>query len=206
MKNKNYGILASIDWNSNQWKDYPTKEDLSNSKFGFVEENKHTFTYLNFAHNERVGLKDGEYEALIPHFWSELPSAEKSEYVKVVFIKSKNYTLGNTYIVGLYAFPRFEKKNKYVKIQGREEKIDINLISKKEDILFLDNPVDISDESILKNILPSGKRAGKMSYNYLTSKNVKTILDLVRKENPDMMELKSINGIKSRLLKSLPTY
>jgi len=35
-KEENYGILASIDWNSNKWQDNPTPEDLRQSKFGNV--------------------------------------------------------------------------------------------------------------------------------------------------------------------------
>lgn len=205
MKNKHYGILASIDWNSNKWKQYPTEEDILNSNFSYVQENEHTFTYLNFAHKEYSGMREGEYEALIPHFWTDLPTPEKSKHVNVVFVKSKNYQDGKTYIVGLYAFPKFAKKQKQINTEERTERIDVNLISKTEDILLLDNPVDISDESILKHILPSGKKAGKMSYNYLTCDNVKRILDLLRASNPNMMELKSINGIKGRLLKSLPS-
>ena len=204
MKNKHFGILASIDWNSNNWKQYPTHEDLQNSNFGYVKEHNHTFSYLNFAHKDLPGLIDGEYEALIPHFWSDLPSPENCRYVKVVFIKSKNYHDGKTYIVGLYAFPKFIKRKKIVQLGDRVETIDVNLISKKEDILLLDTPLDITEEITLKNILPKGKKAGKMNYNYLTSENVKKILDLIRDDNSEMIELKSINGIKGRLLKVLP--
>jgi 5-methylcytosine-specific restriction protein A len=201
---KNFGILASIDWNSNKWKKYPTPEDIENSKFGYVKKENHTYTYLNFAHKELPGLKEGEYEALIPHFWSELPSIENRLFVNVVFIKSKNYIDGRTYIVGLYAFPRFENLMKNVNTLEKNEVIEVNLISRKEDILLLDNPVDITESSVIEQILPKGKKAGKMNYNYLTSDNVKKILDLLRHANPEMIELKSINGIKARLLKVLP--
>ena len=203
MKNKNFGILASIDWNSNNWTKYPTQEDLDNSDFEYVKKHNHTFTYLNFAHKNIPGLIEGEYEALIPHFWSELPSPENSRYVNVVFIKSKNYHDGRTYIVGLYAFPKFVKKQKIVHREDRTETIDVNLISKKEDILLLNIPLDISEEKIILNILPKGKKEGKMKYNYLTGENVKKILDLIRDANPEMIELKSINGIKGRLLRGL---
>jgi hypothetical protein len=205
MRKTHFGILASIDWNSNNWEKYPTSEDIVNSDFTYVREHEHTFTYLNFGHKKYSGLSEGEYEALIPHFWSELPSKENSKYVNVVFIKSKNYNDKKTYIVGLYAFPRFEKKQKLVQSEDRVETIDINLISKKEDILLLEKFLDISDDEILKKILPQGKQEGKRKYNYLTSDNVRSILDLISASNPDMIELKSSSGIKYRLLKSLPS-
>jgi hypothetical protein len=204
MKNKHFGILASVDWNSNNWKKYPTQEDLQNSDFAYVKEHNHTFSYLNFAHKDYPGLHEGEYEALIPHFWSELPTPENSRFVNVVFIKSKNYHNARTYIVGLYAFPKFVRKQKLVQSEDRIETIDVNLISKKEDILLLNKPFDITEEKTLLQILPRGKKAGKMKYNYLTSGNVKKILDFIRDINPEMIELKSINGIKGRLLKVLP--
>lgn len=203
-KNNNYGILASVDWNSNNWKEYPTKEDLENSNFDYVKQNKNTHTHLNFAHKEVSGKNKDQYEALIPHFWSELPSEEKRKYVNVVFIKSKNYRDSKTYIVGLYAFPKFVREQKNINYKGRSEVIEVNIISKINDILLLENYVDITDSELINKILPKGKKAGKMNFNYLTSDNVKKILDLLRYQNPEMLELKSINGIKGRLLKSLP--
>ena len=203
-KNKNYGILASIDWNSNNWRDYPTNNDFENVDYEYVNEKKHTFTYLNFAHDLYNGIKIDEYEALIPHFWKNLPSYEESKNVIVVFIKSLNYKNKKTYIVGFYAFPRFEKLRKQVITNTRNEIIDVNLISQKKDIVYLESPVDISDEIVWKKILPNGKSPGKMKYNYLTNQNVKNILDIIRNQNNQMKELISINGIKKRILDSLP--
>jgi len=37
----NYGILASISWNSSDWAGNPTKDDLKSSKYDFVMENAH---------------------------------------------------------------------------------------------------------------------------------------------------------------------
>jgi len=203
-KKINYGILASIDWNSNRWKNYPTDDDLLNSSYDYVVQNNHTFTYLNFAFNEVPGLKEDQYEALIPHFWSEPPSIENRKYVNVIFVKSKNYLDNKTYIIGLYAFPEFIKERKNIDFNRRTEVIEVNIAAKKADILLLDNFVDITDSELLNKILPKGKKAGKMNFNYLTSDNVKKILDLLRNLNSGMIELNSINGIKARLLKSLP--
>lgn len=203
-KKINYGILASIDWNSNRWKNYPTDDDLLNSSYDYVLQNNHTFTYLNFAVDEVPGLKEDQYEAFIPFFWPEPPSIENRKYVNVIFVKSKNYLDNKTYIIGLYAFPEFIKQRKNINFNGRTEVIAVNIAAKKADILLLDNFVDITNSELINKILPKGKKAGKMNFNYLTSTNVKNILDLLRKQNPDMMELKLINGIKGRLLKSLP--
>lgn len=57
-KEENYGILASIDRNSNKWQDNPTSEDLSQSKFGNVIKTGKTFTSLNFAHKNFQILMD----------------------------------------------------------------------------------------------------------------------------------------------------
>lgn len=34
---KNYGILASLDWNSNQWQDAPTQSDIENTPYEWVK-------------------------------------------------------------------------------------------------------------------------------------------------------------------------
>jgi hypothetical protein len=45
-KNKiinNYGILASISWNSNKWADDPTGDDAKRSKYGYVKDNSYLY-------------------------------------------------------------------------------------------------------------------------------------------------------------------
>jgi len=90
MTEKNFGILASIDWNSNKWQDLATEEDLLNSNFGYVVENGLTFTSLNFAHDIYKSDENSFYRGLLPHLWSRMPDKEKSRYVQIVFIKSYN--------------------------------------------------------------------------------------------------------------------
>ena len=82
---KNYGILASLDWNSNKWQDLPTSEDLKNSKFSYVVEHKVSFTALNFAQDLYSPIEGDNYYGLVPHLWSKTLDKEKSKYVKAVF-------------------------------------------------------------------------------------------------------------------------
>jgi len=46
----NYGILASISWNSNKWADDPTEDDAKRSKYGHVMANSYMVESLNFGH------------------------------------------------------------------------------------------------------------------------------------------------------------
>ena len=49
-----FGILTSIDWNSNNWQDVPTEEDLLNSSFSFAIENEVTYTFMNFGFDNQL--------------------------------------------------------------------------------------------------------------------------------------------------------
>ena len=57
----NYGILASISWNSLKWSGPPTQEDLTNSKYEWVRENKFMHESLNFGHEIYPAEEDGYY-------------------------------------------------------------------------------------------------------------------------------------------------
>ena len=112
MKNKNFGILASIDWNSNNWSNIPTDSDINNSVYKFLRQNKYSYTFLNFGHNIYPTNENGYYQGLLPCLYTKSPNPQKVNMINVVFIFSKNWNDYKKYIVGLYAFPKFEKATK----------------------------------------------------------------------------------------------
>jgi hypothetical protein len=197
---KNFGILASIDWNSNEWKAAPTGEDLSNSNFGYVVENGLTYTSLNFAHEIYPPDSKGYYFGLLPQLWSRMPDKEKSRFVEVVFIKSQNWSNKANYIVGFYAFPQFEKCRKPSPLKDFKNEFELNVKAFPKDIHLLENKIDLNTHPDLKKFLPSGKELGKQGYNYLTRDNVFKILDALTLLNPAD---KKLSSIKLRLLQSI---
>jgi hypothetical protein len=200
MSVKNFGILASIDWNSNEWKAAPTAADLSNSNFGYVVENGLTYTSLNFAHEIYPPDSKGYYFGLLPQLWSRMPDKEKSRFVEVVFIKSQNWSNKANYLVGFYAFPQFEKCRKPSPLKDFTNEFELNVKAFPEDIHLLKNKIDLNTHPDLNKFLPSGKELGKQGYNYLTRDNVFKILDALTFLNPDD---KKLSGIKLRLLQSI---
>lgn len=199
MVEKNYGILASIDWNSNKWKDLPIPEDLAKSNFGYVIDNGLTFTSLNFGQEIYPTDKMGYYYGLLPQLWSKMPDKDRSRYVEVVFIKSQNWEDKQNYIVGMYAFPIFHRCNIPSPIPLFPNEFDVNVKALPKDIHLLKNYINLTDNTELKRFLPTGKELGKQGYNYLTKENVYNILDTMTKLNPNDRKL---SGIKLRLIKS----
>lgn len=200
MATKNFGILASVDWNSNKWKDLPTKSDLSNSNFGYVIENGITFTSLNFAHDVYPVDKNGFYWGLLPQLWSRMPDKEKSRYVEIVFIKSQNWLDKQNYIVGFYAFPNFQKNKISSPLNSFVADFELNIKALPRDIHLVDNYINLSSHPDLKKFLPKNKELGKQGYNYLTRENVFKILDTLTSLNPTD---KKLSGIKLRLITSI---
>jgi hypothetical protein len=200
MSRKNFGILASIDWNSNNWQAAPTADDLSNSKFGYVVENGLTYTSLNFAHEIYPVDSNGYYYGLLPQLWSRMPDKEKSRYVEVVFIKSQNWVDKVNYIVGFYAFPQFEKCRKPSPLMEYTNEFELNVKALPKDIHIVKNMINLNTHPDRKEFLPAGKEMGKQGYNYLTKGNVFKILDALTKLNSDD---KKLSGIKLRLLQSI---
>ena len=135
---KYYGILAAMDWNSRQWQAPATEDDLTNSLFGFVVDNGITYTSLNFAH-ELSGLgKEEYYSGLVPHFYKKTPDPKKFKDVQIVFLRSRDWDKGKTYIVGFYAFPSIVRSQKTV-INGNSEVIlKTNIQALVKDIHLLD--------------------------------------------------------------------
>ena len=106
---KNFGILASVDWNSNNWKEQPTEDDLNHPNFSAVLDDGFTHSSLNFAHEIYPPDDKGYYFGLLPQLWSKMPDKEKARYIEVVFIKALDWGDKQDYIVGFYAFPLFVK-------------------------------------------------------------------------------------------------
>ena len=200
MIERNFGILASIDWNSNKWHDKPTSEDLDKSNYGYVIEHGLTFTSLNFGQEIYPADSKGYYFGLLPQLWSRMPDQEKSRYVDVVFMKSQRWNDKQNYIVGLYAFPIFCKCKIPSPISSFPYDFEVNVKALPKDIHLLENYINLTSHPDLKMFLPTGKELGKQGYNYLTKANVFKILDAMTNLNPNDFKLKAI---KLRLLTSI---
>ena len=200
MIERNYGILTSIDWNSNTWKSVPTEEDLRNANYAYVKEHGYTHTCLNFGHEEYPTDDEGYYYGLLPQLWSRSPDSNKARYIEVVFIKSYNYRDNQNYIIGLYSFPEFTKCKRPSPIPEFPREFELNVKARPKDIHLLDNYVNLSSNPDFKKFLPEGKELGKQGYNYLAKANVYSILDAMTKLNPDDRKL---SGIKLRLITTI---
>ena len=193
---KNVGILASMSWNSNGWQNKATTEDIAKSNFDYVKENGWMHEDLNFGHTQYPLEANGTFIAYTPQF-NTLPSVEESKYVGIVFLKSFNYHKNKNFIVGCYAFPdigHFER--------NADEPYYIvynfgNIKTKPENIVAFTTPIEITDEICArKGYLPTGKKLGKMGYNYLEYNNVLKILD----EATRLSRNKKLDTIKFKFL------
>jgi 5-methylcytosine-specific restriction protein A len=84
MVKRNFGILASMSWNSNKWASPATKEDIAQSNYDYVKENGWMHEDLNFGYDVLPCEEDGTFIAYTPMF-NTFPSAEESRYVEIVF-------------------------------------------------------------------------------------------------------------------------
>lgn len=200
MIEKNFGMLAAVDWNSNHWQDLSTNDDLTNSNFGYVKEHNITFTCLNFAHEIYPSDAKGFYQGLLPQLWSRMPDKEKARYIKIAFIRSLNYHDGINYLVGFYAFPEFKKDKKISPLSSFPIDFEINIRALAKDIHLIENPINLTVHPELKKFLPKNKELGKQGYNYLTKANVFKIMDTLTALNPVDTRLHSIKG---RLITSI---
>lgn len=188
----NYGIIASISWNSNKWQDDPTERDLKVSKYDFVKENAHMHESLNFGHEIYPIEEDGFFIAYTPMF-NRLPKIENSAYVSIVFFISSDYQHDNRKcIVGFYGFPEidewFPREAEHEKFAGYDGG---NVKSLVENIIYLDNHVIINNENVVElQLLPEGKKISQMGFNYLNSDNVLNILKIAYQQNPQNNKLK----------------
>ncbi|AKD53793.1 hypothetical protein [Spirosoma radiotolerans] len=189
----NYGILTSVDWNSKKWQ-AQSDEDLPHVDFGFVKENGITFTSLNFGQDLFPSDEKGYYSGLLPQLYTKTLDKKKSKNLLVVFIKSKDWHNGNTYIVGLYAFPLFDKGTKNVLLDRILYPFLYNVMSLPKDIHVLDTFINIDTYPKSKKFIPNDKEFGKQGFNYLTQSNVGNILDVMEEFNPNDAKLRSIKG------------
>lgn len=193
-------MLAAIDWNSTAWQAPSTPDDLANAEFGFVAENQLAYTALTFGHTEFPADDKGWYASFLPQLYTKTINAETIASLKVVFIKSRNYHDGKTYIVGLYAFPVFQKSKKSSPIESITHIIETNVKALPKDIHLLTNPVSLDDQALLSSFLPKDKKIGKKTVNYLTKLNVEKILDAMTRLNPGD---KQLSPIKMNLLRAI---
>ncbi|MGE5418500.1 MAG: hypothetical protein ACM3N1_00185 [Accumulibacter sp.] len=207
MEKLNYGILASISWNSRKWAGSATDEDLKNSNYGWVKKNHRMMEDLNFGYDQYPSESDGTFIAYTPMF-NRMPSLTESKYVEIIFFRSLNYHSNENLVVGLYAFPTISnvvrKADNTLYKSYVDGGISGNVRSKKEDIVLFNNPVIIS-ESIAKNyqFLPEGKKLGQQGFNYLHYENVMRILD--RATNLNQFDSK-LKNIKFRILKEITVH
>jgi hypothetical protein len=144
--NEDFAILASITWNSNNWSSEPTKEDISKSHYDHVQLYGITQDALNFAH-KTLPLESGEmFKGYTPTFSKRYPDEKKLKTLKLLFLISTNYgENGGRYVVGVYGFPVISPNIKREVDHPLFRKYThVNIMSKAEDIVLLDNYVKIS--------------------------------------------------------------
>ncbi len=195
-----YGILAAVDWNSHDWQGPSTPDDLDHANFNFVKEQDITYTSLNFGHLVFPAEESGYYRGFLPHLFSKSPDAEKSKHLAVVFIKSKDWHDGNTYLVGFYAFPVFKKERISSPTAEIAHDIETNIKSLTKHIHLLQNRINLSAHTEATKFLPNDKKPGKMGYNYMNRINVEKLLDVITAQNPDD---KKLSSIKLNILRAL---
>lgn len=208
----NFGILASVSWNCNDWADELTEQDIEASQFGNVKEEEYAHESLNFGHEIFPLEKDDKYIAYTPKF-STLPSENNSKNVDVVIFISTDYGDNNKKkIIGCYGFPeigRFERKSKHKKYHTYSGG---NIRSYVENIIYFTEKLVIDEDFIIKHeLLPEGKELSNQGFNYLNSNNVFKILKLVLDQNPKNDKLryliKKLNKAKRMLQQSIsPIY
>lgn len=192
MKKRNFGILASMSWNSNKWAAPATDADIDNSNYDYVKENGWMHEDLNFAHDILPSEEDGTFIAYTPMF-NNLPSVVESESVEIVFFRSLDYHTHKNCIVGFYAYPFIDKYERNAPHELYKKYDWGNVASLNEHIALFKNSIEISNEIIAKeNYVPKGKKLGQRGFNYLTYENVLKILDKATLLNPDEPKIKKI--------------
>lgn len=190
---KNYGILASISWNSNNWADHPTEEDLKRSNYEYVKDNVRMHESLNFGHEHYPVEEEGFYIGYTPMF-NRPPDAKNSKDVHIVFFTSTDYHNSNQRsIVGFYGEPVFgiffDRKAKHKLYREYDSG---NIIAKPENIIYFEKPVIIDNQKVVQdNLLPEGKQISQQGFNYLNTDNVYNILHEALRKNPDDSKLKN---------------
>lgn len=189
----NYGILSSISWNSNNWADHPSKDDLKKSKYDYVKDNAHMHESLNFGHDTLPAEEDGYYIGYTPMF-NRPPALNNSRNVQIVFFTSSDYKNSNRKtIIGFYGFPFF---GEWFTRHSEHELYKIydsgNIKAFPEDIIYFQNPIVINNDIVQSNnLLPEGKKISQQGFNYLNSDNVYNLIKLALSLNPSNNKLKN---------------
>jgi len=189
----NYGILASISWNSKDWANDPSTEDKKTSKYGYVKANAHMHESLNFGHDKFPTEEDGYYIGYSPML-KRLRNTPNSRNVQVIFFISSDYKNSNQKVIGFYGFPVFgdwfkrtkSKHQLYKKYDGG------NIKAYPDDIIYFQNPIVINNEIVQSNnFLPEGKKISQRGFNYLNSDNVYNLIKLALSLNPNNRKLEN---------------
>ena len=189
---ENYGILASMSWNSNKWADEPTVQDLKASKYGYVKDKSHMHESLNFGHEIYPAEPNGYFIGYTPMF-NRPPDIEKSKYVEILFLLSSDYANGNRKsIVGFYGFPYFGDWYDRSADHPIYKKYDSgNIQALPEDIIYFETPIVINNDIVKKEaFLPDGKLISQQGFNYLNSDNVHNLVIKALQLNPTNKKLK----------------
>lgn len=188
---ENYGILASVSWNSNKWAGDPTKEDLKASKYDFVKDKAHMHESLNFGHEKYPTEKDGYFIGYTPMF-NRPPADKNSRNVNIVFFISSDYRNSNQKsVIGFYGYPligeKFYRSPKHLMYNSYDFG---NIKALPKNIIYFDQPIIINQENVRKaNLLPSGKLISQQGFNYLHSDNVNNLIILALQFNPHNKKL-----------------
>lgn len=189
----NYGIIASISWNSNKWANNPSTDDLKTSKYDYVKDNAHMHESLNFGHDKFPTENDGYFIGYTPMF-NRPPDIENSKNVNIVFFISSDYKNSNRKsIMGFYGFPIFGEWFKRTAKHKLYTTYDSgNIKALPENIIYFDTPIVITnDYAQQNNLLPEGKKISQQGFNYLNSNNVYNLIVLALQLNPTNRKLKT---------------
>ena len=170
---ENFGILASIAWNSNGWTRPLTKADLKNVNFGYVKQHQDSADVLNFGHNQYPAEADGTYIGYSPAL-KQLPAVD---WLGAVFFLSTDHRRGQRCVVGVYGFPQTGAFTRHATHRLFKHYDGGNVRALVNDIVHFTTPVDLDDDIVAhENLLPAGKSLAKRGFNYLTSENVINLL------------------------------
>ncbi len=189
----NYGILASISWNSNNWTDNPSEEDIKASKYDYVKDNSIMHESLNFGIDKFPVEQSGYYIGYTPMF-NRPPTMENSKNVTIVFFTSSDYKNSNRKaIVGFYGYPEFGETYYKSDIPKQFEMYNYgNIKAKPKDIIYFENPIIIDNDSVKElQLLPPGKKISQQGFNYLNSDNVFNLVKIAFSLNSSNLKLKS---------------
>lgn len=189
----NYGIIASISWNSNEWADHPTEEDLKKSNYEYVKDNVRMHESLNFGHDKFPVEEEGFYIGYTPMF-NRPPSFENAKDVHIVFFISTDYHNNNQRsIVGFYGEPAFgDFIDRRATHEMYKEYDSGNIFARPENIVNFKNPVVLNNEKAHhNNLLPEGKKISQQGFNYLNSDNVFNILSEALSLNANNQKLEA---------------